>query len=240
MTGFQKMAKSFLKNHLNNMKHLKEIKNWKELINEVVCCDCKDGMAMIPDKAIDLVLTDPPYGINIGGTKTIGGTKLACTKVYGKHDWDKEIPKKEVFDEIFRISENQTIFGGNYFVEYLRNSSCWLVWDKNNSGGFADCELAWTSFKSAVRKFKYTWNGMLQEDMKNKEYRHHPTQKPAELMRWILENYSKEGDLICDPFMGSWTTARACKDLGRDFIGFELSPEYCRIGEERLRQEVMF
>lgn len=140
-----------------------------------------------------------------------------------------------------RISKNQIIFGGNYFVENLQNSSCWIVWDKNNNGNnFADCELAWTSFKSAVRKFKFTWNGMLQENMKNKENRVHPNQKPVPLMQWCIQNYSKETDVILDPFLGSGTTAVACKNLGRKFIGIEQSPEYCKIAEDRLRQEVLF
>jgi site-specific DNA-methyltransferase (adenine-specific) len=227
------------------MKTLKEIKHWEEMKNQVVCCDCKDGMAMIPDKAIDLVLTDPPYGIKAGGAgeraNSLRGNAKATTRDYGVVDWDNSIPSKETFNEMFRVSKDQAVFGGNYFTENLFNSPCWIVWDKNNGDNdYADCELVWTSFKSAVRKFKYTWHGMIQENMKDKDIRFHPTQKPVELMRWILENYSKPGDLICDPFAGSFTTARACKDLGRDFIGFELDQSYCRIGEERLRQEVLF
>lgn len=221
------------------MKYLKDITDWKELKNEVACGDRLEGMKLIPDKSIDLVLTDPPYGIGISGQ--VGGSKLAAVTKYKEKDWDNEIPSRKIFNEMFRISKNQIIFGGNYFIEQgLTNSSCWIVWDKNNSGNFADCELAWTSFNSSVRLFKYTWNGMIQENMKQKDIRVHPTQKPVELMRWILANYTEEGQLICDPFMGSWTTARACKDLGRDFIGFELEEDYCKIGEKRLRQQVLF
>jgi DNA modification methylase len=222
------------------MKRLTDIKAWQDMTNQVVWGDCLEGMGMIPDGAIDLILTDPPYGISeaAGANKSRGGKAKA--KDYGDLKWDDQIPSKEVFKEMRRISKNQIIFGGNYFVEHLSNSPCWIVWDKENTGDFADCELAWTSFPSAVRKIKFRWNGMLQEDMKNKEIRHHPTQKPTEVMRWILSKYSKDTDLILDPFMGSWTTARACKDLGRNFIGFELEEEYCRIGEERLRQENLF
>ena len=226
------------------MKALKDIKDWKEMINEVVCGDCLEGMKLIPDKAIDLILCDPPYGIDFDyysrPSSKYPGMK-AHNKNYGRQSWNKKKPQKKTFKEMFRVGKNQVVFGGNYFVEHLSSSQCWIVWDKDNGNtDFADCELAWTSFKTAVRKFKFTWNGMLQENMKNKDIRVHPTQKPVELMRWILENYSKEGDLICDPFMGSWTTARACKDLGRDFIGFELSPSYCKIGEKRLQQEILF
>lgn len=141
---------------------------------------------------------------------------------------------------MMRISKNQIIFGGNYFVEYLKNSSCWLVWDKDNGESFfADCELAWTSFRTAVRKFKWRWYGMLQEDMKNKEYRFHPTQKPVELMKWVLQNYSVEGQTILDPYLGSGSVAVACKELNRNYIGIEISDYYCKIAEERLRQEVL-
>ena len=192
---------------------------------------------MIPDNAIDLVLTDPPYGILQIAHRTIGGSKLAKTKDYGDMSWDEFIPTKEYFEEMMRISKNQIIFGGNYFIEYLYNTSCFIVWDKDNSGNFADCELAWTSFKTSVRKFKWRWNGMLQENMgKHKEQRYHPTQKPLELMRWCLENYAKDSQLIIDPFGGSGTTARACKDMGKDFIIIDKEKKYCEIMEKRLEQ----
>ena len=222
------------------MLKLSEVKDWKELINQVTWGDCLEGMKLVPDKSIDLILTDPPYGIGEAAGSNRSRSKLARAKDYGNLEWDNAIPNDVIFEEMKRVSKNQIIFGGNYFAAILGNSSCWIVWDKDNTGDFADCELAWTSFKTAVRKFKFRWNGMLQENMKHKEIRYHPTQKPVELMRWILENYSKPTDLICDPFMGSWTTARACKDLGRNFIGFELEEDYCKIGEERLRQQNLF
>jgi site-specific DNA-methyltransferase (adenine-specific) len=146
-------------------------------------------------------------------------------------------PPPAIFKEIFRISKNQIIFGGNYFAEYLYNSPCWLIWDKdNNTNHYADCELAWTSFKSAVRKFKYTWNGMLQEDMKNKETRYHPTQKPVELFKRILLKYSKEGDIVCDPFLGSGTTALACLNCNRNYIGIEKEDVYIAITNKRISE----
>lgn len=142
---------------------------------------------------------------------------------------------------MIRISKNQIIFGGNYFVEYLKNSSCWIVWDKDNGESFfADCELAWTSFDTAVRKFKWKWNGMLQEVMgKGKEERFHPTQKPVELMSWILQNYSEEGMTIFDPFLGSGTTAIAAKKLKRNYIGVEIDPYYVQVANDRLRQDIL-
>ena len=222
------------------------MKDISELINKIHCCDCLELMSELPDKSVDLVLTDPPYGIgeaagkNIhrGGPafKNIGGSKhYVGARDYGNLEWDNNPPTQEYFDEIFRISKNQIIFGGNYFD--LPPSSCWIVWDKDNGDNdFADCELAWASFKSAVRKFTWRWNGLLQEDMAHKEKREHPTQKPLPLMMWCLEKYSKEGMTVLDPFLGSGTTAVACKKLGRNFIGIEKEPAYVAIAEKRLEK----
>lgn len=203
-------------------------------INQIINADCMDILKQLPDKCIDLVLTDPPYGIGEAAGKNLSRGKLAKPTQYAIKDWDNKIPKKEIFDEIFRVSKNQIIFGGNYFVECLTNSSCWLVWDKNNTGDFADCELAWTNFKSAVRKYKWTWNGMLQEDMKNKDIRIHPTQKPLKLFEMILRDYSNENDLILDCFSGSGTTAVACHNLKRRFICIEKDYDYWKASVERL------
>jgi len=211
-----------------------------DFINKIICGDCLEVMKEMPDKCVDLVLTDPPYGINENPYRVANRGKLAKTRYYGEWDWDKERIEKKHFDEIFRISKNQIIFGGNYYLDYLHPTSCFIVWDKDNFGNdFADCELAWTSFKSAVRIFKWRWSGMLQEYMSNKEIRQHPTQKPLALFTWILKKYSKESDLILDPFLGSGTTAEACKLLHRNFIGIEINPEYCKIAEERLAQGVL-
>jgi len=184
--------------------------------------DCLIEMKEIPDKSVDLVLTDPPYGISESNEKNAGREKLAKPTDYGHYDWDKERIGKEFFDEMFRVSKNQIIFGGNYYIDFLTPGPCWIVWDKDNTGDFADCELAWGSFDRAVRRFRYRWNGMLQEDMKNKEKRVHPTQKPIALFSWILEIYSEPGDIILDPFLGSGTTLAACRKTGRRGIGFEL------------------
>lgn len=207
---------------------------------EVITGDCLEVMKKYPDKYFDLVLTDPPYGIGEAAGKNKSRSNLAVAKDYGNLDWDNRIPRQEYFREMQRVSRNQIIFGGNYFAEYLHNSPCWLVWDKvNGDNDFADCELAWTSFKSAVRIKRYMWNGMLQQDMKHKEKRYHPTQKPTAVMRWCIANYSREGDKILDPFMGSGTTLRAAMDLHRDAVGIEINPEYVKIAEDRLRQGVL-
>lgn len=216
----------------------------KDLEGKIINADCMDILKQLPDKCIDLVLTDPPYGINASSKnflrqgKQTGKSKCVSGLNYKTSNWDKEIPQKQVFDEIKRVSKNQIIFGGNYFVDYLTNSSCWLVWDKLTGNNlYADCELAYTSFKSAVRKYTYLWKGMLQDDMKHKDIRIHPTQKPLKLFEMILRDYSKENDLILDCFSGSGTTAIACHRLKRRFICIEKDPEYWAKSCERLKAE---
>jgi len=209
----------------------------EDLENKIINADCMDILRELPDKCVDLVLTDPPYGINIAKTGKVWGEKLCKVTDYGAKKWDKSIPNKQIFDEIKRVSKNQIIFGGNYFIEYLTNSPCWIVWDKLNTGNFADCELAWTSFSSSVRKYEYLWNGMLQQNMKEKEKRIHPTQKPVDLFGQILRDYSKENDLILDCFSGSGTTAIACHRLNRRFICIEKDKEYWEASVKRLEDE---
>jgi site-specific DNA-methyltransferase (adenine-specific) len=210
--------------------------NWPtDYLNKVICGDCLEVMKGIPDKSVDLVLTDPPYGIGENNQQNLSRGKLAYCKDYGDYEWDYIKIGENYFDEIKRISKNQIIFGGNYYCSILGNTNCFLVWDKNNGGNdFADCELAWTSFQSAIRLIKWTWNGMLQGDMKNKDFREHPTQKPAVLFKWILSKYSTEADIILDPFLGSGTTGVAAKLLGRQFIGIEISEKYCDIARKRI------
>ena len=206
-------------------------------LNQIIQGDCLEIMRDIPDKSVDLVLTDPPYGIGEANGKNRTRGLLATPKDYGKSSWDDSIPAKEYFSEMMRVGKNQIIFGGNYFVEHLYNSPCWIVWDKDNGDtDFADCELAWTSFKSAVRKYRFRWNGMLQENTREKEYRFHPTQKPVSLFEWILDNYSKPGMTILDPFLGSGTTAVACINTNRFFIGIEQEPQYVEIARKRVEQ----
>jgi DNA modification methylase len=187
---------------------------------------------------VDLVLTDPPYGIGESNEKNATREKLAMPKNYGHYAWDKDrLP--EHIKAALSAGRNAIIFGGNYYTDVLPPSSSWIVWDKDNSGDFADCELAWTSHKKAVRKFKWRWNGMLQECMgQYKEHRSHPTQKPLALMKWCISNYPPS-QTILDPFMGSGTTLRAAKDLNRHAIGIEISEQYCEIAARRLQQEVL-
>ena len=208
-------------------------------VNKIYNDDCLNILKQLPDKCIDLVLTDPPYGIgyDVMCEKNNGklfGTAKAIRNTYKKTNWDNEIPQKEIFNEIFRVSKNQIIFGGNYFANMFKNSKCWLVWDKHINGAWADCELAWTSFDKPVKKYDYLWNGMLQKDMKNKDIRIHPTQKPLKLFEMILNDYSKGNDLILDCFSGSGTTAIACHNLNRRFICIEKDYDYWKASVERL------
>lgn len=158
-------------------------------------CDCMDFMRTLPDNAFDIAICDPPYGIGEDGAKNHSRGCIAKSREYTPKEWDRCAPDKAVFDEIIRVSRNQIIFGANHFIDRIPYpSSCWIVWDKENGAtDFADCELAWTSFHTAVRKFAFRWQGMLQGDMKHKEERIHPTQKPVQLYGWILRNYANIG-----------------------------------------------
>jgi len=212
-------------------------------LNKIYCWDCLELMKSIPDKSIDLVLTDPPYWISIDKKfKASANKKWLCA--YKTDFWDTNrdasIPSKEYFYEMIRISKHCIIFWWNYFIENLTNSSCWIVWNKNVNGNFADCELAWTNFTTAVRKFDWTWNWMIQEDMWNKEIRQHPTQKPLQLFRRILENYSKKWETVLDCFLWSWTTAVACKEMWRSFIGIEKEQKYVDIANKRLQNTTVW
>lgn len=202
--------------------------------------DCMQGMKEFPDKYFDLAIVDPPYGIGENGDKNHTRDKLAKAKNYKAFSGnDIEPPSKEYFDELFRVSKNQIIWGANHFISKIPyDSSCWIVWDKDNTGDFADCELAWTSFDSAVRKFKYRWNGMLQENMKNKEIRIHPTQKPIALYEWILSRYAKDGDIILDTHVGSASSLIACYNTNHKFVGFELDEHYYKLSKQRLDTEM--
>jgi site-specific DNA-methyltransferase (adenine-specific) len=207
-----------------------------DYLNQVIQGDCIEVMRQMPDKCIDMVLTDPPYGINMFKKNgRISDGKLCKSTIYGQQNWDKKRPDKIYFDAMLRISKNQIIFGGNYFADYLPPTSCVIVWDKDNgTSDFADCELAWTSFKTAIRKFKYRWAGILQENMKNKEFRQHPTQKPIALMFQILSKYAQKDWLIFDPFAGSGSILVAAKQFGCKYFGCELLEKYCNIARQRL------
>jgi len=178
------------------------------------------------------LVTDPPYGINENSKKVASRGKLAAAKDYGSFDWDKKTPSKHLIDLLRIHSEHQIIFGGNYFE--LPPTSCWLVWDKQNgSNDFADCELAWTNLKKAVRMIQWRWNGMIR---KGDDVRVHPTQKPLGVMEWCINHLPDDNRTILDGFMGSATTGVSCIKLGRKFIGIEKDPKYFDIACKRIEQ----
>ena len=201
--------------------------------------DCMDGMKEFPDKYFDLAIVDPPYGgITPGGymKNNTGGQGAANPRQYNMSIWSQEAPTDEYFKELFRVSKSQIVWGGNYFQTKInQNSQCWIVWDKqNDSNKYADCELAWTSFNTATRVFRFMWNGMLQGDMKNKEDRIHPTQKPVALYKWLIDRYAKPGDIILDTHVGSASSLIACRETGHKYVGFEIDKEYYEKATQRL------
>lgn len=202
--------------------------------------DCFEFMQSVPDKFYDLAIVDPPYGIGESGKTNHTRGKLAKSKNYKPFEGDdKNAPNIGYFIELKRISKNQIIWGANHFIESIpnANSSSWIVWDKiNGETDFADSELAYTNFKKAVRNFRFQWQGMLQGDMKNKEIRLHPTQKPVKLYEWILMNYAKEGDKILDTHGGSQSSRIACYNLGFELDIIELDKDYFDAGNKRFDQ----
>lgn len=155
-------------------------------------------------------------------------------KIYKAFD-DSHTPDAAYFAELQRVANNMIIWGGNYFLDNLNATECFIIWDKGRRGlNFADCEVAWTNIKQPCRIFEWKWNGMLQQDMKNKEYRIHPTQKPVALYKWILEHYAKPGDKILDTHVGSASSLVACRELGFKYVGFEIDADYYKLAKKRL------
>jgi len=201
--------------------------------------DCLVKMREMPDKAFDLAIVDPPYGKkpmrDDGGTYGIPGMRNFGSK---DDNWDIR-PPKQYFDELMRVSKHQIIWGMNYFLDCLQPTNSIIVWDKLTGGSvFADCDLAWTSHSSNVKKFTFQWSGMLQGDMANKESRIHPTQKPIALYRWLLNNYAKPDDTILDTHIGSGSSRIAAYDLGFDFTGYELDKDYFDAQEARFANHI--
>ena len=199
-----------------------------------------DCMEILPtlDK-VDAVITDPPYGIGESSKKVesrqrkIGGNSksMADQRDYGNFEWDKSPPNDELIELIRTKANHQAFFGGNYFS--LPPTSCWLIWDKlNGDNDFADCELCWTNWHKAVRRLQWRWNGMIRQ---GNEERYHPTQKPLEVMKWVITLCPKS-ETILDPFMGSGTTGVAAIQMGRKFIGIEREPKYFDISCKRIEQ----
>ena len=185
-------------------------------------------MARYPDKYFDLAIVDPPYGISMDG----GNVGYKGKNDFVKKNWDKCIPDAQYFIELFRVSIDQIIFGGNYFP--LPPTRCFLVWDKGEgfyNRTYAECELAWTSFDKNTCKLKH--DPLAKGDYKGKI---HPTQKPVALYKWLLEKYANPGDKILDTHLGSGSIAIACHDYGYDLTACELDPDYYNAAMQRIKQ----
>jgi site-specific DNA-methyltransferase (adenine-specific) len=196
-------------------------------------------MARYPDNYFDLAIVDPPYGIDVDNREDHGKKRskksASKSKDYAKKGWDSEVPNEEYFKELFRISKNQIIWGVNYYPYNFLNGGR-IFWDKGTAEGFTsgDGELAYCSKTNTIRKVSIVWNGMIQHDMKNKETRIHPTQKPAALYKWILDKYAKEGDKILDTHLGSGSIAIACHDYKYELTACELDKEYYHKAIQRI------
>ena len=204
--------------------------------------DCMNVMKTFKDKQFDLAIVDPPYGI---GESNKQRKNAPCSRwksakndiPYQKKEWDNAIPTAEYWEQLFRVSKNQIVWGGNYMTEYLPPKMGWIFWDKKTGeSDFSDGELAWTSFNKALRKFEWMWSGFKKQ---RPEERIHPTQKPVKLYEWILMNYAKEGDKILDTHFGSLSIGIACHDLGFELTAIELDKDYYEAGKKRLIEHQM-
>jgi len=194
---------------------------------ELYNCDNMELMARYPDKYFDLAIVDPPYSISIENSGTMF-KKFGDTK-----GWDNEIPNNEYWEELFRVSKNQIVWGGNYFIEYLKNTKCIIWWDKmNGTNMMADGEIAWTSFNKHCKRFQ------MHHFSSGYDKKIHPTQKPVKLYEWILKEFAEKGNLILDTHLGSGSIAIACHDYGFELVGCELDKEYYDKGIQRVKNHV--
>jgi len=205
----------------------------------VYCGDCREILPKIPAGCMDLVLTDPPYGVNASGG--VGGYGVSRTDRHYADTWDKGRPSRDIFALVVSSAKLSIIFGGNYFADLLPQGKHWLVWDKKGDVKFknpySDCELLWTNAKrSTVRKYVFRQQGFIRD---SKDKRVHPTQKPSELVERLLLDYTGDGELVVDPFLGSGTTCLVAGRLNRYSIGIEIEPKYCEIAANRCADEVV-
>jgi len=214
--------------------------------SEVFNRDCLEAMKEYPDNYFDLAVVDPPYGIGMGKKKTIGKTgRTYSTTVYKQSNWDFEIPNHEYFKELFRVSKNQIIFGGNYFTNHLPPSQGWFVYDKRQPEGFsmAQAELAFTSFNRSIRMKGFN-RALVQNCVSNNKQvalsnaKIHQCQKPVALYDWIFNNYASLGQKILDTHLGSGSSRISAHKAGLDFTGFELDEDYFKASKKRFMNHV--
>ncbi len=199
--------------------------------------DCMEGMKQFPDGYFELAIVDPPYGIGADTKNSYDGRQspnsASKSKKYGDQRWDGDVPTKDYFVELKRVSKHQIVWGINYYAEHFGSGR--IYWHKNvTMPTYSDGELAYCSKLNSVKYFEYTWHGMLQENMKDKEVRIHPTQKPIALYEWLLSNYAKPNDKILDTHVGSASSLIACENLGFQYVGFELDKDYYDAATKRI------
>lgn len=196
-------------------------------ISEAYNMDCMEYMEQFPDKYFDLAIVDPPYGIE--WMNQIQSPNLKANwKKYNNKQWDDKIPDKEYFEQLFRVSKKQIVWGGNYMTNYLPPSPCWIIWDKMQEFSGAVFEMAWSSFTSPSKAFR-----MSRVEAYANKNKIHPTQKPTELYKWILNKYANQGDKILDTHLGSGSSRIAAWDMGFDFYATELDTDYFAAQEKR-------
>jgi len=199
--------------------------------------DNMELMSRYPDNYFDLAIVDPPYGIGADKAQNAGGDKWGY-KEYKDTDWDSGIPSAEYFKELFRVSKNQIVWGGNYMTDFLPPSMCWMIWNKMQRGfSLADGEMAWTSFNKAMRIYDLSRGAAIQENNKGLD-KFHPTAKPISLYHWCLEKLAKEGDKILDTHLGSGSIALACHDYGFELTACELDKDYFDASIKRINNHV--
>lgn len=204
--------------------------------------DCMEIMKQYPDNHFDLAIVDPPYGVDIGEK----AKSFSAKKFTKGNEWDKKIPESDYFNELMRISISQIIWGGNYFLDYLGATKCMIVWDKynTNKGRFADGEIAWTSFNKPTRIATYEWLMWYQPDMKNRQERIHPTQKPEQLYDWLIKEYADVGQKILDTHLGSASIAIAVHKantldkMNLHLTGIEIDADYFQAAMNRIKKHV--
>ena len=200
--------------------------------------DCVEGLKRFSDNYFDLAIVDPPYGIGAGSVNFQSGTRKKPSKFHKQNDWDTSIPAPEYWEQLFRVSKNQIVWGGNYMTEFLPPSRCWIFWDKGTGdNSYADGELAWTSFDKVVKKFSKFWSGGNAKEKFDID-RIHPTQKPIQLYEWIIKEFMSEGNLILDTHLGSGGSRIAAHKAGKQFIGFEIDKDYYEAQEKRFKDFV--
>jgi site-specific DNA-methyltransferase (adenine-specific) len=223
---------------LKAMKYCKESERKTFILNSLDMIEnkaynmcCIEGMKMYPDKYFDLAIVDPPYGLG-KKLKPRGGMIGKSFKGMGADSWDAEPPTKEYWEQLFRVSKNQIVWGGNYFIDYLKPTQCFLIWDKmNGTNPMADAEFAWTSIENKVARifrmhhFSYGYDDKI-----------HPTQKPTKLYDWILQKYAKPTDKILDTHLGSGSSRIAAHKAKLSFTGFEIDSDYFKAQEKRFNE----